>query len=64
MPSKTKKQAAFMKRACHDPKFAKEHNISVEVACEFYRKDLEEQNKNKMAKEELKPAFIQWSKHD
>lgn len=63
MPSKSKKQATFMKRACHDPKFAKEHNISVETACEFYRKDLEvEQKKNKMAKEELKPAFIKWGK--
>ena len=39
MPSKTPKQARFMRAACHNPQFAKRNNIKPSVACEFVKKD-------------------------
>jgi hypothetical protein len=38
-PSRTPKQAAFMRAAAHNPKFAKAAKIPVSVAKEFMRAD-------------------------
>jgi hypothetical protein len=39
MPSKTPKQAAFMRAAAHNPKFAKKAGIKGSVAKEFVAAD-------------------------
>lgn len=39
MPSKTKKQAKFMRAAAHNPKIAKRSGISQKTAKEFVRAD-------------------------
>ena len=39
MPSKSKKQADFMRAAAHNPKFAKKAGIKPGVAKEFYGAD-------------------------
>jgi hypothetical protein len=39
MPSKSKRQARFMRAAAHDPKFAKRAGIKQSVAKEFVRAD-------------------------
>ena len=45
MPSKTKKQAKFMKIAAHNSKFAKKAGISQKVAKEFNRADSRKKKK-------------------
>lgn len=42
MPSSSRAQAYFFKKACEDPEFAKKHGLTTETACEWYHKDLEE----------------------
>ena len=39
MPSKTAKQAKFMRAACHSGKVRKSSGISKKVACEYVRAD-------------------------
>jgi hypothetical protein len=39
MPSKSKKQADFMRAAAHSPEFAKKANIPQKVAKEYYYAD-------------------------
>lgn len=39
MPSKSKKQADFMRAAAHNPKFARKAGIKPAVAKEFYQAD-------------------------
>ena len=63
MPSKSEKQHNFMVMACHDPEFAKKHNIDQKVACEFVeadRKKKEEEKKKTEQEEKKKPAFVNW----
>lgn len=50
MPSKTKKQAAAMRAACHDPETRKKMGISKETACEFVRADKKKKKKRKEKK--------------
>jgi hypothetical protein len=39
MPSKTKKQAKFMRAAAHNPQFAKKAGVPVKVAKEYVKAD-------------------------
>jgi hypothetical protein len=47
MPSKSKKQAAFMRAAAHNPEFAKQAKIPVSVAKEFVRADRRKKRRGK-----------------
>ena len=45
MPSKSKKQAKFMRAACKNKRFARKAKIPTKVACEFMRADQKKKGK-------------------